>query len=171
MSRKYTFFNKNKEDLFCPFLYNMIKFDANNIINNEYLSKYNLYNDDYKEAILYEKRNFFNILCIMLILKEKIINTFCFKSPLELQSLRICLLIFIYSSNFSLNTIFYFSDKISDKYHYKKNNLFLFTIINNLSISLISTLLSTIMITFLRAMTNSRNKMEKMFREQEKKMG
>ena len=148
----------------------MIKFDANNINNNEYLSKYNLYNDDYEEAKLYEKRNFLKILCIMLILKEKIINTFCFKSPLELQSLRICLLIFIYSSNFALNTIFYFSDKISDKYHYKNNNLIIFTIINNLSISLISTLLSTIMITFLRVMTNSRYKMEKIFREQEKKM-
>ena len=147
----------------------MIKYDAYNILNKEYFSNYILYTDDYEEAIIYEKRSFFRIVSIMLILKEKIINTFCFKSPLELQSLRICLLIFIYSSNFALNTMFYFSDKISDKYHYKNNNLFLFTIINNLSISLISTLLSTIIITFLRAMTNSRNKMEKIFREQEKK--
>ena len=168
MKKKYVFLSK--KNCICLLLYNMIKYDAYNILNKEYFSNYILYTDDYEEAIIYEKRSFFRIVSIMLILKEKIINTFCFKSPLELQSLRICLLIFIYSSNFALNTIFYFSDKISDKYHYKNNNLIIFTIINNLSISLISTLLSTIMITFLRVMTNSRYKMEKIFREQEKKM-
>ena len=126
----------------CSNLYNMIKIKANNSINLNYLSKYILFNDDYNEAIKYEKRKFHKIFLIILIHKEKIINTFFFNSPLELKSIRICLLLFIYSSNFALNTIFYFSDKISDKYHYKDNDLFLFTIINNISISLISTLLS-----------------------------
>ena len=154
----------------CPNLYNMIKINADNSININYLSKYNLYSDDYEEAIKYEKRKFCKIFWIIIALKEKIINTFFFNSPLELKSIRICLLLFIYSSNFALNTIFYFSDKISDKYHYKDNDLFLFTIINNISISLISTLLSTIIITFLRIMTNSKDKIEKNFREEEKKM-
>ena len=148
----------------------MIKINADNSINLNYLSKYNIYNDDYEEAIKYETRKFYEIFCIILAFKEKIMNTFFFNSPLELKSIRICLLLFIYSSNFALNTIFYFSDKISDKYHYKDNDLFLFTIINNISISIISTLLSTIIITFLRIMTNSRSKIEKNFREEEKKM-
>ena len=164
-------YSNNQNNSCIPYLYTLIKIDANNGNgnNSQFFSKYNLY-DDLEEAIIYEKRNFCNIFFIAFILKEKIINTFFFKSPLELQSLRINLLLFIYSNNFALNTLFYFSRKISDKYHYKKNDIFLFTLINNISICLISTLLSTLIILILKYMTNSKKEIEKIFREEEKKL-
>ena len=89
---------------------------------------------------------------------------------MEIQSLRICLLIFIYSCNFALNTLFYFSDKISDKYHYKEDNFFSFTLINNISICVISTLLSSIIVLLLKYLINSKNDIIKYFREEELKM-
>ena len=161
MNRKYTM-NKSC----CSFLYKL--FNHTNYINKDSVFKYNLYYDRYEDAIIYEDRNICKLFLIFLVVKEKIINTFCFKSPLELKSLHICLLIFIYSCNFSLNSLFYFSDNISDKYHYNNNSLYLFTLINNLSICLISTLLSNAIVMLLRYLISSRKEIEDTFREEEK---
>ena len=161
--------NHNKKTC-TPNLYSMIKIDANNFKSKEFLFNYSLFTDDFEEAIINEKRNFCNIFCLVLIVKQKIINTFFFSSPLEIQSLRICLVIFIYSCNFALNTLFFFSHKISDKYHYQKNNLILFSIVNNIYICFISVILSILIVSFLRIMTNSRSKIEQYFAIEEKKM-
>ena len=76
----------------------------------------------------------------------------------------------IYSCNFSLNTLFYFSEKISDKYHYKGNNLFLYSFVNNISITLASTLLSNIIVALLKFLISSNNEIIKNFRIEEIKM-
>ena len=89
---------------------------------------------------------------------------------MELKSLRICIYIFSISCDLSLNTIFYFNDNISDKYYYNGNNIYLFTIINNFSISFISTFFSLTSIIILQLLTNSKNEVEDLFREEEKKM-
>ena len=167
--------NKNVKNLpkkicFCPFLYNIINIDANNYENNNLYIKYFLYDYSYEDALIYENRKFINIFFIFLVLQEKIINTLFFRSPLELQSLRICLLLFIYSCNFSLNTLFYFSDKISIKYKYKGNNLFFFTLINNITISLISTVISSVIVFLLKLLPNSRRNIEILFKKEEKIM-
>ena len=48
---------KHKESYF-PYLYNLIKFDANNSITEEYISKYCLFNEDFNEAVKNEKEIF-----------------------------------------------------------------------------------------------------------------
>ena len=103
-----------------------------------------------------------------LILKVKLINLCFFHSQIELKPIKVCLVIFVYSCNFSLNTLFYFSNKISDKYHYKGNNLFIFTLFNNISICLISTFLSILIITLLTYLTNSKNEILNVIKEGKK---
>ena len=140
----------------------------NNVDITNFLFQYNLFYDNYQEAIKYEKRTFWKILFATLILKEKLINLCYFHSQLELKPIKVCLVIFVYSCNFSLNTLFYFSNKISDKYHYKGNNLFIFTLFNNISICLVSTFLSILIITFLTYLTNSKNEILNVIKEGKK---
>ena len=151
--------------------YQLIKIDANNSINNiPPESNYNLTNYDYDTALKYDKRTFWRVLYIVMLTKDNILNTFILKSPLESQPLRISLLIFAYSCNLALNTLFYFSDNISDKYHYTGNNLFWYTLFNNALISVISTILSLVLGSILKAMTDSKKSIENEFKKEEEKM-
>ena len=151
--------------------YQLIKIDANNSINNiPPESNYNLTNYDYDTALKYDKRTFWRVLYIVMLTKDNILNTFILKSPLESQPLRISLLIFAYSCNLALNTLFYFSDNISDKYHYTGNNLFWYTLFNNALISVISTILSLVLGSILKAMTDSKKSIENKFKKEEEKM-
>ena len=163
--------NKNKLSINKTIIYekNNKSCLSNHTINikKDTIFQNNLYYDIYEEAIKYENRNLCIIFLIIFVVKEKLINTFCFKSPLELKSLHICLLIFIYSCNFSFNTLFYFSGNISDKYHYNGNSLYLFTLVNNLSICFISTLLCSVIVMFLRYLISSRKVIENTFRQEE----
>ena len=156
----------NNKNIYC-----LIQIDANNSFNKEPPnSKIILDNYSYEEAIKYEKRSFWSIYYIVLITKENILNIILLNSPLELTSLRLCIIIFIYSCDLSLNTLFYFNDNISEKFHYDGNNLFLFTLFNNISISIISTSLSLGLVIFLQYLTNSKEDIEDLFRTEEKKM-
>ena len=152
--------------------YFFIQLDANNSLNNEIPpeSNYILDNYEYDTAVKYDKRTFWRILYIVMLSKDNILNTFLLRSPLESQPLRICLLLFAYTSDLALNTLFYFSDNISDKYHYTGNNLFWYTLFNNILISVISTVLSLILGGILEMMTNSKSSIEDEFKEEEKKM-
>ena len=47
--------------------------------------------------------------------KDNILNTFFLKFPLESQPLRICLLLFSYTSDLALNTLFY-NDNVHTKF-------------------------------------------------------
>jgi len=131
-------------------------------------SKYILNNYNYDEAIIYDKRPFFRIYFIYLISKENILNIIFFQHPLELKPIRLCIFMFSFACDFALNAIFYLSKNISDKYHYKGKNRLLFTLINNLTISLVSTIISYILLHFFQSLAQSTDKIENLFREQER---
>jgi len=128
-------------------------------------SKYNLEIYNFENAILYDKRKFWRLYYICLLSKERFLNTFFLKSPLEIKSLRISLFIFNYSSDLALNSFFYSNQKISDKYHYNGNNLRLFVLVNNITISLFSTIVSILIINFLSVLTQSKRRINKIFNE------
>ena len=152
--------------------YFLIQIDANNSPDSDkpLESNYILNNYEYDTAIKYESRTFWRILYIVLISKDNILNTFILKSPLESKPLQICLLIFSYTCDLALNTLFYFSDNISDKYHYTGKYLFWYTLFNNILISVISTVLSLILGGILKLMAASKDNMEEQFKEEEKKL-
>ena len=149
----------------------LIKIYSTNSLNYlSYESKYFLDNFEYEDAILFDKRSFWRIYIICLYAKENILSTFFLNSPLELKSIRLILFIFNYSADFALNTIFYFNNKISDKYYYKGNNLFWFNFLNNLTISFVSFIISFVIVVILQNFTNSKDNVEEIFRKEEKKM-
>ena len=151
--------------------YNLIQINANNSSKNiPPESQYFLDNYNYTEAIKYDKRPFSRIYYICILTKENMLNIILVKSPLELQSLRICLLIFTYSCDLAMNTVFYFNSNISDKYYYNGNNKFFFTMFNNLSISIISTFISLALEVFFKVMITSKDDIEDLFRNEERKM-
>ena len=161
----------NLEDKKLASEYFLIQISANNSQNNIPIeSKTLLDNYDFEDAIKYDKRSFLQIYYICILSKENILNIFLIKSPLELKSIRWIIFILIYSCDFALNTVFYFNDHISDKYHYEGKNLYLFTTFNNFIISFISTLLSFSIVNALQLLTNSKDEIEELFRVEEKKM-
>ena len=159
----------NKESKSAYFL---IQIDANNSPDNDkpLESNYILNNYEYETAIKYETRTFWRVLYIVMISKDNILNTFILRSPLESKPLQICLLIFSYTCDLALNTLFYFSDNISDKYHYTGKYLFWYTLFNNILISLISTVLSLILGGILNLLAESKDNLEDEFKEEEKKL-
>ena len=160
----------NKEKKW-PGYYNLILINANNSLKNKPpSSKYILNNYNYKEAIKYDERDFWRIFYICILHKEIIINTFFFSSPLEIQNLRLSLFIFTFSCDFALNALFYLNENISEKYHYKGESLYLFILINNLTITAFSTIISYLIVKFLNCLTNSQDSIEQLFRNEEKKM-
>ena len=123
---------------------------------------------DFTEAIEYEDRKFFRILYIYLIKKEKLLNIIFLKPPLELLPLRAILFLFNYSCSIFLNSFFYLTDKISFKYRYHGKYKMLLVLINNLTVSLSSTIASLILIIFFKFLTHSTNSIEKLFLDEEK---
>ena len=146
----------------------LILINANNTWSHTLKSNYSLNNYNFEEAIKYEDRSFWRIFFIYLIAKDGSLNLIFLKVPLELKPLRICLFIFNYACDFSLNALFYLSENISDKYHYKGHYKILFTLINNMTISLSSTVATFIIIHIFQSLTHSSEKIEGLFREQEK---
>ena len=161
----------NEEKKIFPGFYNLIHVNINNTSENRPLdSKYILDNYCYESAIKYDKRSFLRIYFICLLSKENILNTFFFKSPLELQSIRLCLFLFVNSCDCALNAFFYINQKISDRYHYKGTNLLFYSIINNITISITSTLVSFCLVKSLSFLSNSKDDIIDIFRKEEEKM-
>ena len=154
---------------------NIINFSIINININNFKerqpqdSNQTLRNYTFEEAIIYDRRSILKIFYIYLLWKQIIFHTFLQKSPLELFSLRLCLFIFTFSLDLALNSLFYFNDNISKKYHYAKN-LFLFTFSNNYTIILLSTLASFIFIPLIIKLSNSTNEIRNVFRNEEEKL-
>jgi hypothetical protein len=66
--------------------YNLIKIDANNLVDNSsHQSKYFLDIFEYEEAIYLDKRSFCRIFYICLLSKENILNTFFFKMSIRIN--------------------------------------------------------------------------------------
>ena len=151
--------------------YFLIQINANNCKNNKPPeSKIFLDNYSFEEAVQYDNRPFITIYYICLLSKENILNLIFIKSPLELKSIRLIVFIFIYSCDLALNTLFYFNGNISDKYYYEGDNIYIFTIFNNFLISFLSTILSFSLVNCLQMLTNSKDSVEELFRDEEKKM-
>ena len=168
LSKSITKLNKEKN---FPGYYNLIQINANNSLKNKPPnSKFILDNYTYEEAIKYETRDFWRIYFICLLSKENILNTFFFKSPLESQSIRISIFIFDFSCDLALNTLFYFNDKISDKFYYEGDSLYLYLLVNNITIYIFTALITYFIIKPLNYLTNSSDKIELLFREEEQKM-
>ena len=150
--------------------FSLIKIDLNNIRNYFPEDSYQtLHNYTFEEAIKYDRRSIFKIFYIYLINKQIIFHTFLQKNPLELLPLRICVFIFMLSTDLALNSLLYLKDNISKKYKYSKG-LFLFTFSNNLTIILLSTLLSFIFISLISKLGNSTNAIRNVFRKEEDKI-
>ena len=148
----------------------LIRIDLNNI--NNYIpedSSQTLHNYSFKEAIEYDRRSIIKIFYIYLLSKQIIFHTFFQKNPLELFYLRICLFIFMLSTDLALNSLLYLNDNISKKYRYA-SNLFLFTFSSNITIILLSTLLSFILVSLISKLSNSTNAIRKIFRDEEEKI-
>ena len=160
--------NKNKNDNSVN--YGIIKINLNNI--KEHIPKdsnQTLHNYNFEEAIKYDKRSIMKIFYIYLTSKQIIFHTFFQKNPLESFSLRICLFIFMLSTDLALNALLYLNDNISKKYKYAAG-LFLFTFSNNLTVIIYSTLLSFALMSLIIKLSNSTNALRKIFEEEETKM-
>ena len=115
-------------------IYKLININLNIINKKKYVppdSHIILNNYTFKEAIKYDQRQTCVIFYIFALSKQIFFHTFLFSSPLEIFPLRLCLFIFIISSDLSLNALFYFNDNISKKYRRSKS-LFLFTFNDNI---------------------------------------
>jgi hypothetical protein len=121
---------KKAEKSCCPGYYRLIWINANNSsIKKPPESKYILDNYDYEDAIKYEKRSFWRIYYICILSIDNIINTFIFQDPLENRFIRLSLFIFQTACYFALNSLFYLNTNISEKYHYERDNLYLFILL------------------------------------------
>ena len=162
--------NKNKKDDDDENLYfGIIKKNVKNI--NKHLpqeSNQTLHNYTFNDAIKNDRRSFFRIYYIYLLSKQLIFHTFFLKSPLELFPLRICLFIFMISTDLALNGLFYLNDNISKKYRYAKS-FFLFAFSDNITIIIYSTLLCFVLMSLLTKLSNSSNALRNVFAKQEEK--
>ena len=154
-----------------PGYYYLIQMSANNTGENKpFQSKYILNNFCYEDAKKVDKRGILRLFWICLLNKENILHTFFFKTVLEPLALRLCLFAFTYSCDFAFNALFYSNTKISDSYQYTGDNLILYTLINNVTIMLTSTVLSYLLVLFLNMLISSRYNLEDIFRYEERKM-
>ena len=78
--------------------------------------------------------------------------------------------IFTYSCDLAFNTIFYSNENISEKYHYKGDHLFLFTIVNNSIQNIISSLVGLIIVNIFQHLFDYRGNYEDIVRVEEKKL-
>ena len=68
-----------------------------------------------------------------------------------------------------MNVLFYFDDKISEKYRYEKNN-FLFALTKNVTVVLISTFIGFILLTLFAKLSNTTNNIRNIFKKEEDKI-
>ena len=136
------------------------------IICGNFLNE-NMFSENQNKDIKYEKIAFLRIFYIFLINIENTLYTFAYQHPLELKPLKICLLLFNISSDIPLNAFFYLSDNISEKYHYKGSNQFLFSLTNNLTISVVSGIVGYILIFIFQNLVQSTDQIKKLFEDEE----
>ena len=162
--------NENENDINIKNNFGIITINLNDIKNSSSQDSYQtLHNYTFEEAIIYDKRSIFKICYIYLLSKQILFHTFLQRSPLEVFTIRLLVFIFMFSCDLALNALLYLNDNISKKYNYAKN-LFLFTFSNNITIILLSTLLSFILISLISKLTNSTNAIRNVFRKEEDKI-
>ena len=151
--------------------YYLIQIDANNSSNKQpFSSTIILDNYDYPTAVSYDKRTFCQIFYICILGKENIINILFFNTPLDITSLRICLFIFSYACDFAFNALFYFSENISNKYHYEGKSQLYFSLINNIFQIIFTLITGLILVNLFEHFIEYRGSIEDIFRDEENKM-
>ena len=164
--------NKNNKKEKDNFNLNLITINLNNynIINVSNSKSNNILNIySFNEAKKKDYRSLLKIMYIYLLTKQAIFHAFLYRSSLELFTLRLCLLIFIISNDFALNALFYFDDKISEKYRYKKN-IILFALTKNVTIILLSTFIGFVILTLFTYLSNTTNSIREVFQKEEEKI-
>ena len=152
--------------------FSIMNIDLNLIHNKNYIppeSHIILNNYTFEEAIKYDKRQICEVFYIFALSKQIIFHTFLYRSPIELFPLRLCLFVFIISSDLSLNALFYFNDNISKKYRYSKN-VFLFAFSDNITVIILSTFVGFILLTLLSKLSNTTNAIREVFIKEEEKI-
>ena len=165
ITKKLTIKKDNNILNLCLINYNLNLNHVNNYDSNGSNYILNIYS--FEEAIKIDYRPLCRIFYIYLLAKQAFFHAFLYRSPLVLFPLRFCLLIFIISSDFGLNAIFYFDDKISEKYRNAKN-IFIFALSKNMTVILISTLIGFVFLTLFMKLSNSTNDIRSIFQKEEK---
>ena len=98
----------------------------------------------YKQALIYDKRNIFQIFGSLIIVKLEFINLFFGKEKFKL--ILVCEYILSLLLNFFFNTLLYSDDIISDNYHNNGELDFFVTLI----LSLLSNIITSILLYFIR---------------------
>ncbi len=172
MNKKILSFTKSNNNKIKNLDLNLISINLNNLSEQDISPKESnitLYNYSMKEAFKYDRRNILVIFYIYLLSKEAFFHAFLYKSPLVLFPLRFCLLLFIISSDLALNAFFYFNDNISRKYRNTKN-IFIFTLSNNMTVILLSTLITFIFLTLFTNLSNTTKDLRDVFKNEENKI-
>ena len=152
--------------------YTFINMNLNLSRNKTYIPPESLIilnNYTFQEAVKYDKRQTCEVFYIFALSKQIFFHTFLFRSPLEIFPIRLFILIFIISSDLSLNALFYFNENISKKYRSAKNMLF-FAFSDNIVIITLSTVVGFILLTFLAKLSNSTSEIREVFKKEEEKM-
>ena len=123
----------------------------------------------FEEAEEYDFRSLCKIFFIYLLTKQAFFHAILFRSPLSLFPLRFSLLLFIISSDLALNAVFYFDDKISEKYRLARS-IFVFAFSNNITVILLSTLVGFIFLTLFTKLSNATNAIREVFKNEEEKL-
>ena len=152
MFKKYNKTNKNFVILWLGFLFNIIKKD---------LDLYNL--SPYTKVIREDKRNIFQIIKSFTFEKIDLLNIFT--SDEVFKEIKICQYILSLLINFFFNALLYSDEVVSNKYHNNGKLDFIVTIV----ISLISNILTSIILYFLKFSENLEEKYELMGEIKDKK--
>ena len=165
LTKKLTIKKDNNILNLCLINYNLNLNQVNKYDSNGSNYILNIYS--FEEAMKIDYRPLCRIFYIYLLAKQAFFHAFLYRSPLVLFPLRFCLLIFIISSDFGLNAIFYFDDKISEQYRNAKN-IFIFALSKNITVILISTLIGFVFLTLFMKLSNSTNDIRSIFQKEEK---
>ena len=118
--------------------------DMNNETNNEKFDKKDINELAYNQAIIYDKRNIFQIFGSLIIVKLELINIFCGNEKFKI--ILICEYILSLLLNFFFNTLLYSDDVISDNYH-NNGELDFFV---SLVLSLLSNIITSIILYYIK---------------------
>jgi hypothetical protein len=116
----------------------------NKDIEKESLQKEDINELTYNQAIIYDKRNIFQIFGSLIIVKLELINIFCGNEKFKI--ILICEYILSLLLNFFFNTLLYSDDVISDNYH-NNGELDYFV---SLVLSLLSNIITSIILYYIK---------------------
>ena len=125
-------------------------------------------NDDlnelsFDEARIFDKRNFCKYYCFMIQISNIILNTFCRCNDFNLFSIKVGLLLFLFPLNLTFNAFFFTSKEIQYFYVNKITDISIDW--KNLTRSLISSIISSIILVFLKLICLTHHSFRKIKKE------